>query len=163
MNLQSIARLLAAIVVALAGSHVTAQSPVAAGSPKPMLDALSWMTGAWSGAAGTATVEEHWIAPAGKMMLAVGRVTRADRTLVFEFLRIEERAEGIFYVAQPNGQPPTEFKLTKLDGQSVVFENPQHDNPKIIRYRRDGDGMVAETEGDEKGKPVTQRFSYAKK
>ena len=78
--------------------------------------------------------------------------------MAFEFLRIEERADGVFYVAQPGGRPPTEFKLTKLEGNSVVFENPQHDHPKIIRYRPGDGALVVEIEGDE-GK---QEFRFRK-
>ena len=42
------------------------------------------------------------------------------------------------------------FKLTKLEGESAVFENPEHDHPKIIRYRKGEDGsLTARIEGDE--------------
>ena len=41
-----------------------------------------------------------------------------------------------------------------------MFENPQHDHPKIIRYRRQERTLVAEIEGDEKGRHVKQAFTF---
>ena len=73
-------------------------------------------------------------------------------------MRIEAREDGVFYVAQPNGNPPTEFRMTRVSGSEAVFENPQHDHPKIIRYRLSDDALVAEIEGDE-GK---QEFRFEK-
>ena len=55
---------------------------------------------------GDVTVEEHWTAPSGGTMLAVGRTVKKERTLFFEFLRIETRKDGLVYVAQPKGVSP---------------------------------------------------------
>jgi len=150
-------RLVIPVVLVLAAAGLRAQPQPAA---SPSIDALRWMAGAWTGTMGRAAIEEHWIAPAGRTMLAVSRTVAGDRTVAFEFLRLEERADGIYYVAQPGGRPPTDFKLTGVSGESAVFENPQHDHPKIIRYRRDGRTLVAEVEGDEKGKHVKQAFTF---
>ena len=133
----------------------------AATAPATSIDSLSWMAGSWKGTMGRAGIEEHWIPPAGKMMMAVSRTVVGDRTVAFEFLRIEQRADAIVYVAQPGGRPPTEFRLTSSTATSATFENPQHDHPKLIRYTREGEGtLIAEIEGDEKGKRVSQRFVF---
>jgi hypothetical protein len=129
----------------------------------PSLDDLAWMTGSWETQLGRARIEEHWLAPAGKSMFGISRTVAGDRTVSFEFLRIETRPDGIYYVAQPNGRPGTDFKLTSLTGGLAVFENPAHDHPKIIRYRRNADGsLLASIEGDEKGKHVVQDFPMQK-
>ena len=134
------------------GSCLTAQS-------QESLSDLSWLAGGWQGIMGKAQIEEHWIQPAGGTMLAVSRTVANGRTVAFEFLRIESRTDGIFYVAQPQGRPPVEFKLTQRSENRAVFENPQHDHPKIIRYSKDADGSLrAEIEGDEKGKHKKMEF-----
>jgi hypothetical protein len=93
----------------------------------------------------------------------VSRTVVGERMVMFEYLRIVTKPDGIYYVAQPNGRPPTEFKLTKAEKGRVVFENPQHDHPKIITYRLDGaDGLVATIEGDEKGQHKKQEFRFKK-
>jgi hypothetical protein len=132
-------------------------------APAMSIESLSWMVGAWTGKMGKAGIEEHWIPPAGKTMMAVARTVVGDRTVAFEFLRIEQRPDAIVYIAQPNGRPPTEFRLTASTPTSATFENPQHDNPKIIRYSKEGEStLIAEIEGDEKGKRVSQRFVFKK-
>ena len=48
-------------------------------------------------------------------MLGMGRTVAGNRTVEFEFLRLEQRGDGIYYIASPKGRcPVTEFKLTKL-------------------------------------------------
>lgn len=120
---------------------------------------LDFLTGAWEerreGPRGVTRFEEHWLPARGGLMLGLGRTTREaappgtdERRLGFEFLRIEFRADGVVYVAQPNGRPPTEFRLTEHQPGSVLFENPAHDHPQRIRYRQlEGGGLEAQIEG----------------
>ena len=122
------------------------------------LEGVRFMEGDWRGESGQARIEEHWIEAAGGTMLGVSRTIVSGRTVAFEFLRIEAREDGVFYVAQPNGRPPTDFKLTRVSGGEAVFENRQHDHPKTIRYRLSDGNLVAEVEGDE-GK---QEFQFRK-
>jgi hypothetical protein len=112
-------------------------------APRPVSIAdVAWMTGTWVSADGARTVEEHWTSPAGGAMLAVSRTIVGGRLTEFEFLRIVERDGRLVYVAQPNGRPPTEFAMTRLEPTSVTFQNPEHDFPKIIRYVARADGTL---------------------
>lgn len=123
------------------------------------VDRLAWLAGHWSGAAGKALTEEHWISPAGGAMLGLSRTIARQRMASFEFLRIEERTDGVYYVAQPQGRPPVDFKLTRSGPKLAVFENPAHDHPKIISYELTGPGaLLATIEGDEKGKHIKMSF-----
>ena len=73
-------------------------------------------------------------------MLGMSRTVKGDAMVAFEYLRIVERAEGVFYVAHPNARTPgTDFRLTSLTTTRVVFENPQHDFPKRIIYEKKGE------------------------
>ena len=118
---------------------------------------LAFMKGAWEGGAGAMKFEERWTEEAGGLMLGVSRTIKGDHAVAFEFLRIEFRKEGVFYVAQPGGAPKTEFKLTASDGKSATFENPEHDHPKSIRYYLGPEGeLLVDLDGAE-GK---QRFAF---
>ena len=111
---------------------------------------LAFMTGAWEAVRPGVTFEERWTEEKGGLMLGLGRTIKGDRAVGFEFLRIEFRQDGVFYVAQPGGSPKTEFKLAATGRDSATFENPAHDPPKRIRYSRDPDGSLrAELDGDE--------------
>lgn len=119
------------------------------------------MAGKWTGTMGRASLEEHWLAPAGGAMLGLGRTVAGPRMVAFEFLRIVQKQDGIYYIAQPNGRPPTEFKLTSAGPHKAVFENPMHDHPKIITYEVDETANLKVTiEGDEGGKHKIQQFLF---
>ena len=111
---------------------------------------LAWISGDWQTPSGQkAQIEEHWTAPAGASMMGLSRTVAQGKTVEFEYLRIEQRADGIYYVAHPKARcPGTDFKLTSLTGKEAVFENPEHDFPKRIIYRKSADGsLVASIDG----------------
>jgi hypothetical protein len=111
---------------------------------------LAFMKGAWEGGPPGMKFEERWTEEAGGLMLGVARTLKGDKAVAFEFLRVEFRKDGTFFVAQPGGRPKTEFKLTASDATSATFENPAHDHPKSIRYTRLPDGTLrADLDGAE--------------
>lgn len=121
-------------------------------SPVRSIGELSWLAGDWQTAPGGRTqIEEHWTLPSGGTMIGMGRTLAGGKTVEFEFLRLEERNGDIYYVAHPKARcPGTAFKLTRLTPQAVVFENPQHDFPKRVMYRRNADGsLTASIDGGE--------------
>lgn len=131
-------------------------------SPAWTISDLGWMSGDWqTDAGGRAVSEEHWTRPAGGSMIGMSRTLAGDRTVSFEFLRLEQRAEAIYYVASPNGRcPATDFKLTRLSGQEAIFENPAHDFPKRIIYRKNSEGaLAASIDGGEGTKSVMFAFN----
>ena len=68
------------------------------------------------------------------------------RTLEFEYLRLEQRSEGIYLRRAPEGAVPgTDFKLTSVTTSEAVFENPSHDFPKRIIYRKTAVGVSLPT------------------
>ena len=126
---------------------------------KPTIDDFSWLVGDWQTAAGgKSQVDEHWTAPAGGSMMGMSRTVAGGRTTEFEYLRIEQRADGIYYVAHPKARcPGTDFKLTSLNTTEAIFENPAHDFPKRIIYRITPEGsLVATVDG---GPGSKQSFS----
>jgi hypothetical protein len=153
MKLKNIFRMLVTLVF-LAMLTLTSQSRSAGRNFAEVLSwsisDLAWMSGDWqTDANGRAVSEEHWTRPRGGSMIGMSRTLVRDKMVSFEFLRLEQRPDGIYYVASPNGRcPATDFKLTGLSGEEAVFENPEHDFPKRIIYRRSSNGdLAAETDG----------------
>jgi hypothetical protein len=67
----------------------------------------------------------------------------------------------INYVAQPQGGAPTAFALRASGADWARFENPQHDFPKRVEYRRTATGLHAEIAGPGRdGKEVVIPFDY---
>ena len=92
-------------------------------------------------------------------MMGVSRTIAGDKTVEFEYLRIEQREDGIYYVAHPKARcPGTDFKLTRASATEAVFENPQHDFPKRIIYRKTDDGLTASIDAGEGSKGMSFVF-----
>lgn len=122
---------------------------------------MSWLAGAWSGGSGPVSFEERWTAAAGGAMLAVSRTIKGDRMVAFEFLRIVERDGTLIYIAQPDGRPPTEFRLSAISPDSAMFENQAHDFPKVIAYAKKPDGTLEARVSDGGRRGETFRFRRA--
>ena len=121
----------------------------------------AWLTGSWVTVRGSRTIEELWNEPRGGMMQAVGRTTQGERLVEFEFVRIVQRKGSLVYIAQPNGRPPTEFALAAHGPDSVRFENPAHEFPQVVCYRRvRADSVVAVVSATSGGKDLAIRFEY---
>ena len=126
---------------------------------------LSWIAGAWETAPGAKRQsEEHWTTAAGATMMGMSRTVAGEKTVEFEYLRIEQRADGIYYVAHPKARcPATDFKLTRASANELVFENPQHDFPKRIIYRKGADdSLTASVDGGEGTKAISYAYRRMK-
>ena len=59
----------------------------------PTLADLAWMAGDWQTApGGRRQIEEHWTQAAGASMMGMSRTVAGEKTVEFEYLRIEQRA-----------------------------------------------------------------------
>ena len=64
----------------------------------------------------------------------------------FEHMRILAGKDGVVaFHGMPGGAPAVRFPLVKRGEGEAVFENPAHDYPQRIRYRLDGETLVATT------------------
>lgn len=114
----------------------------------PSLAGLGFMAGCWRGESGDgATIEEYYTAPTDNLILGVTRYTKGGRVTSYEFSTITREDTAIVLTPRPLGQEPAPFHLTRLEAGSAVWENPAHDFPTLIAYRRSGDSLVARIEG----------------
>jgi uncharacterized protein DUF6265 len=130
---------------------------------RTLVQQLSWITGCWrqSTGGGTRVIDEQWMSPRGGTMLGMSRTVRGDSLLEFEHLQILERSGRLVYHAEPSGQPPADFVASTVSDTLVVFENPEHDFPQRIIYRRRGtDTLVARIEGPRNGQTRGIDFPY---
>jgi len=124
----------------LAAGSVCAQDT----APAPGLD---WLEGQWCGGDATMHLEETWLPGRGDMHFGVSRTTKEGRVVSFEFLRIALVDGKPTYLAQPGGKAATAFTRSAGGEHWVRFENPDHDFPKRIEYRRTGKALSAEIAG----------------
>lgn len=125
------------------------------------VDRVGWLQGCWRATRGAATIEEQWMAPLGGSMVGMGRTVREGSTVEYELVLITARDGRLAYEAHPSGQPSATFLSTSVSDAHVVFENPEHDFPQRVGYRRDGaNGLDAWIEGQADGQSRRVDFSY---
>ena len=128
------------------------------------ISALSFLAGHWQEKTDREDTQETWLGPQGDLMVAANLSSRGGR-VGFENLRIIKRDGKLIYLASPGGRnPPTEFPLKESGANRAVFENPNHDFPQRIIYKREGDVLIARIEGviGENEKSKEWRFKRVK-
>lgn len=120
---------------------------------------LAWMSGSWVNEQGERWTEESWTAPRGGMMLGAGSSGRGDTVRDWEHMRIALDEAGVLsFWGSPKGAPPVAFRLVSLADGQAVFENPRHDFPQRIAYRRDGEALVATISLQDGSKAISWRY-----
>lgn len=121
-------------------------------SQSPDLDRLRWLSGCWEQQRGARVTTEMWMPPAGGLMMGASRTVADGRVRATEQLRLQTTDGRLVYVALPSGQAETRFEATEVSDSGFVVENPAHDFPKKIIYRRRGaDSLLARIEGNGRG------------
>jgi len=114
---------------------------------------LSWLVGKWnnlSSEPGT-TGYEKWEKLNQNEFKGSGITMKGSQIVFEEKLRILVKDGNIYYVADVSeNNEPTYFKFTELTDNSFVCENPQHDFPKKISYKKNGNKIYASISGDGK-------------
>lgn len=125
---------------------------------------IGWLVGCWEQRTGAAVIEELWTPARAGTMLAVGRTTREGRLVEYEFVVVREDASGLTYEAHPSGQPTATFRASQASSDSVVFENPAHDFPQRVGYRRSSaDVLEAWISGARGGQERRIDFRYQRR
>jgi hypothetical protein len=133
-----------------------APAPASAPAAEGPLADFAWLAGCWRGTVNQREFREHWMPLRGNLMLATGHTVAGNRTQDFEYIRLEPRGDGVFYVAAPSGQKEAAFRFAErtMDGTDAIytFVNPEHDFPQRIVYRRGSEGwLYVHVEGKLKG------------
>ena len=128
----------------------TAETPHAAA-----LAALAWLDGCWRGTVNQREYREHWMPLRGGLLVGVSQTVAQGKTQGYEYLRIELRADGLYYVAAPSGKNETAFRFTEQtfdrtndrSDEIYAFVNSRPEFPQKITYRRASEGWLYATVG----------------
>ncbi len=132
-----------------------------ASAPPGDLERFVPLAGCWFGRNGKLEFREHWMRPAGNLMMGMGRTTSDGKVVGHEAMRLEADSQGtVTFFAKPAGQAETGFKLTSSDGGRFVFENPMHEFPtRVIYHVKAGGVLDARIEGKQGGRDAQVDFS----
>lgn len=118
------------------------------GQNKTDMQKLLWIADSWVSAAGETTSYEEWKVINDDLFEGGSKTIKDGKVIFSESLKIENTAEGIFYVADVAHNPaPVKFNLVNVTDTSAVFENPDHDFPKKITYLLEEGNLHAFIEG----------------
>ena len=109
------------------------------------VEALTFMLGRWREETQGTVFEEQWTDLGDGTMKGHAESYKSDGTEHFqtEDMVIRPANGTLVYAADPDGDGTfIEFTLTSCEQGAVVFENPDHDFPKRLAYRRDEEGML---------------------
>lgn len=167
MNAIRFAIAVTTFVSAAALAQTSAPSSEVVKLPTDSMAELSWLYGCWGGKVNGRDFREQWMPLRGNTLLGIGSTEFEQKLSSYEYLRIESRADGIFYVALPSEQKEAAFKLVSAmkddrdKSSTFTFENPQHDFPQRIVYRRGTEGwLYATIEGKLQGQDRQVTYPY---
>jgi hypothetical protein len=93
------------------------------------------------------------------MLVGAGQVVMEGRTLDYQYLRIEARADGVHYVIVSDNGQHADFRLASIsrdeqnDATLFTFDRPDGAYPQRVVYRRATKGwLYASVEGTLSGK-----------
>ena len=109
---------------------------------------LLWIVDKWRASEGDKISVEEWVKASNELYTGSSTTHVKGEEVFRETLKIENTADGIFYVADvPHNPAPVKFMLTGVTDTSAVFENPEHDFPKKITYVNETGNLHAFIEG----------------
>ncbi len=120
------------------------------------LGELRWLLGDWTADGDLKSFHESWAERGPHTFEGSGiERTKTDGAIKgSEALRLLEMAGEVFYVSKvTHNVLPVAFRLTGCEQDRFVFENPAHDFPRVLEYRREGDDrlVVRVSDGADKG------------
>jgi hypothetical protein len=136
-----------------------AAAPAAAEPAASATGLPAWLAGGWaSQEADGKWSEEWWTTARAGVMFGAGRSGSGARLDGWEQTRIEFVDGRLRFCARPKGEEGACFVATRITASEVVFENPSHDFPTRIAYRKEGADLVAEISGAGGSHPQRWRF-----
>jgi len=133
---------------------------------KPIFRELRALNGTWFMPTDRGDRLEIWTIANDSTL--VGKTVRikpeTGDTVTLDLLRLEKRDTVITFITIARGQNKTEpvrYILTSADYDGYIFENPQHDDPKKIKYRLLGNReLQINTEGQKGSRTVTNEYVF---
>lgn len=126
-------------------SDEPSKEPTAAGPLAP----LEWLAGCWQNTVNQRELREQWLPLRGGMLIGAAQQVSRGRMQDYEFLRIESRADGVYFSQFSGDRKETSFRLsdTKTEEKDTIFTftNSVDAFPQRLLYRRGIDGWLYET------------------
>lgn len=127
-------------------------------------EAMKWMVGTWTLNTRQGTIVEYWRQVNDSTLEGKSVIVKTARdTLPQESLKLARRKGNWMYTSTVQGQnnnQPVSFPIVFLRGTEFICENPTHDFPQRIAYRRIKNQLFASIEGKNGGRYSKVNFDF---
>jgi|SRR5690606_5109731 len=132
------------------------------------LEKAEWFLGQWVNKSPDAEFSETWMKENDSVYTGESYfIKHSSDTLFAETIRLTEthgKLNMIITVPNQNDGKPVSFEMKSANDTLLVFENPAHDFPTKITYRKvNKDSLVAEISGLKDGETTSQRFPFKRR
>jgi hypothetical protein len=131
---------------------------------------MSWLVGEWENKMPEGDLTETWKKLNDSTYTAKTFFIKGKDTLHSEDIVLIQKGNHLLYVPTVKGQndnKPVEFKMIEMeDGKEneFQFENPAHDYPQKIVYKKVNDtSLIATISGKQQGKTSSESYPMTKK
>ncbi len=130
------------------------------------LEKMNWLIGSWERKLPDGILKETWTKQNDSTFSGDSYFINTKDTVHFESIKLVQKAEELTYNATVVGQnedEPVAFKLTSDTNNTFSFENPAHDYPQKITYKKvTSDRLIATISGKQQGKQTQESYPMSK-
>ncbi|HNP32938.1 MAG TPA: DUF6265 family protein [Flavobacterium sp.] len=131
------------------------------------LEKMNWLIGSWEQALPEGILTESWTKENDSTYSGKSFFIKQKDTIHLESIVLIQKNEELFYIPTVKGQnndEPVTFKLTSDAENAFTFENPKHDYPQKIMYKKvASDRLVAVISGKQQGKDGQESYPMKRK
>lgn len=131
------------------------------------LATMNWLLGNWENKMIEGNLSESWEKKNDSTFVGHSYFIKEKDTISFESIELLQKGDAIFYIPTVKGQnkdKPITFKLTTSTDNQFIFENPAHDYPQKIVYKKAGpNDLIATISGTQQGKTSTESYPMKRK
>jgi len=131
------------------------------------LEKMNWLIGNWENKMPEGLLTETWKKDNDSTFSGNSYFINSKDTVHFESIKLYQKADSLIYSATVVGQnnnEPVQFNQTSATETEFTFENPKHDYPQKIVYKKVNDNsLVATISGMQQGKMSSESYPMKKK
>lgn len=131
------------------------------------LKKMEWLVGSWEQKLPEGTIIETWTKDNDSTFLGNSYFIKEKDTLHSESIVLTQKNEDLLYIPTVTGQnndEPVTFTMTSDAENTFTFENPAHDYPQKISYKKvNENNLLATISGKQQGKESKESYPMVKK
>ena len=131
------------------------------------LEKMNWLIGNWEQKLPEGLLTESWEKQNDSTFLGKSYFIKSKDTIHSERIVLSQKNESLLYsptVIGQNDEKAVTFKLTSDIENTFIFENPTHDYPQKITYKKINEtNLKATISGKQNGKASNESYQMIKK